>query len=530
MASSSYSLISDPLIMVRKARDETVEATLPQVLGFLSRGNIHSFEALRFHQKQAWFCFLVQLAAIAMARGACDQLPNDPGSWKELLLLLTDGDESPWSLVVEDLSEPAFMQSPVPEGSLEKAKYKSEVPTPDALDILVTSKNHDVKMRKILYPRPEHWIYALVTLQTLEGYLGKGNYGIVRMNGGFASRPLIEISPGLGWSTRFGKDVHILIKARRSLAEDYGYRLDGTALLWLQPWNGEKGTSLSLGECDPLFIEVCRRVRFKRDGEHLHCMSANTNAARIGTLKEFHGITGDPWTPIHKKDEKALTVAGGGFSYNLLNDILLSGEYLKPSCMSLEGFFHQDNFLIATVLVRGQGQTEGYHHRIIPVPRKATSFLERPDQREKLAKRGEHWVQTADRLQKSVLRPSLYVLLSGSSRSLSTNQKKKLSASAARWLKGFDKSVDDVFFEELWQSVEMNQQESDIRWQTCLREFAEEQFLDAKRSSPKASMAEYRVTSAAEALFNASLRRELTALFPNTHDKEVKNASCDRAE
>jgi CRISPR system Cascade subunit CasA len=56
------------------------------------------------------------------------------------LLKLADGSEAAWHLVVDDVSQPAFMQPPVPEGSLEEAKYSSDIQTPDELDMLVTSK------------------------------------------------------------------------------------------------------------------------------------------------------------------------------------------------------------------------------------------------------------------------------------------------------------------------------------------------------------------------------------------------------
>jgi CRISPR system Cascade subunit CasA len=49
---------------------------------------------------------------------------------------------------------------------------------------------------------PEHWFYALLTLQTMQGFLGAGNYGISRMNGGFASRPSVGLAPSDRWGMR----------------------------------------------------------------------------------------------------------------------------------------------------------------------------------------------------------------------------------------------------------------------------------------------------------------------------------------
>ena len=53
-------------------------------------------------------------------------------------------DDEPWQLVVDDITKPAFMQPPASSAEREK-DYKSSVATPDELDMLVTSKNHDLK-------------------------------------------------------------------------------------------------------------------------------------------------------------------------------------------------------------------------------------------------------------------------------------------------------------------------------------------------------------------------------------------------
>ena len=93
--------------------------------------------------------FLTQLAAIALHRaGRSDpRLPEE--EWRRLLLALTEGQHEPWSLVVDDLSMPAFFQPPVPENSL--ADWTAH-DSPDDIDVLVTSKKHDVKAELI---RPE---------------------------------------------------------------------------------------------------------------------------------------------------------------------------------------------------------------------------------------------------------------------------------------------------------------------------------------------------------------------------------------
>ena len=53
-------------------------------------------------------------------------------------------DDEPWQLVVDDITKPAFMQPPASSKAKEQ-EYKAAVATPDELDMLVTSKNHDLK-------------------------------------------------------------------------------------------------------------------------------------------------------------------------------------------------------------------------------------------------------------------------------------------------------------------------------------------------------------------------------------------------
>lgn len=509
-----YSLLTDPLLRVRNADGERCGATLPGILSGLVGGEIVSFEALQPHQRQAWHSFLVQLAAIALARTDTGELPEDAGRWAEMLLELTGGEEAPWCLVVPDVSRPAFMQSPVPEGSLEEAGYKSDVGTPDDIDMLVTSKNHDVKMRRVTHPRPEHWIYSLVTLQTQEGFLGRGNYGIVRMNGGFGNRPMVGMVPGLEWSVRFARDVGILVSARGHLVENYGYASEGPALLWLIPWDGAKSSGIPLEECDPLFIEICRRLRFDATGEGLRCCRANTKAARVAAPDDLDGVTGDPWTPVNKSESKALTVAAGGFSYRLLKDILLSGEYVASPAMDKDGLEEDGGFLVATTLVRGQGKTEGFHHRVVPVPAKAARIFGEPSRREKLALRAQQRVEVAATVQRNVLYPALRALLSAGS------DEQVDSARLRRWTDAFDAAIDDVFFDDLWDAIDRPPQQARRRWEERLHRFARQQLENAIGACPLPSIRRYRAISTAESIFHGAARNQLTELFEDTEQEE----------
>lgn len=99
--------------------------------------------------------------------------------------------------------------------------WKNVVCAADALDMLVTSKNHDLKGARLRRAEPDDWLFALVSLQTQEGFLGAGNYGISRMNGGFASRPGVGVAPVGSWGVRWAADTRVLLSQRDVIAEQH---------------------------------------------------------------------------------------------------------------------------------------------------------------------------------------------------------------------------------------------------------------------------------------------------------------------
>ncbi len=513
-----YSLLTDPLISVRRPGGARLQIDLPAVLAGLAKDEIVSFEALQPHQRQAWFCFLVQLAAIALDRSGREEPCRNAEQWRELLMGLTDGDEAAWCLVVEDVSRPAFMQSPVPEGSLDEAGYKADVATPDELDMLVLSKDHDVKKHRTARPATEHWLYALLTLQTLEGYSGSRNYGIIRMNGGYGSRPLLGLAPALGWGTRFRRDVPAVLSARERLVRERNYDPQGPALLWRLPWDGAKSSRIPLAQCHPLFIEVCRRIRFRRRHAGLECWRATTEAARIAAPEDINGATGDPWTPVDKAENKALSVGSSGFGYDLLRRILLTGDFEWPAAMERTPAEEGGAYLLARALARGQGKTEGLHRRVVPVPEKALGRISDTSRREELAERAEERVDTAAKVQRNVLYPALAALLTAG------HEAKVDSAQVRRWTDAFDAAVDEAFFPELWASLGVPREEARRRWQEKLKKFAEQQLQDAIQSAPVPSIHRYRAVSAAQAIFYGRARQHLTALHPSTEEAEHEPA------
>ncbi len=502
---TKYDLLTEPLISVRSQTRE-VKLSLPGVLEILGRDQDVTFPALRRYQSHAWHAFLVQLAVMALYRGS-EGNPSQPAHrWRDLLLQLSDGNGNAWCLVVEDLSEPAFMQPPVPEGTT--ANWRS-IPSPGALDVLVTAKNHDVKAQLVPNAAAEHWALALISLQTMQGFLGAGKWGVARMNGGFGSRPCVTFARSPGPADRFQRDTGILLRRRDELvSEAWPYESSGgKVLLWTEAWDGE--SSYALSDCDPYFIEVCRRVRLQQRSAGLSAVGVGTKRPRV-EAKEFNGVTGDPWTPVLCDGEgvKALTVSSSGFNYSLVRDLLFSGEYTHGMTWRQVNETG-DMYFLASVVTRGQGKTEGYHERRFLVPALVCSMMGSPDGRDRLARDSGRQVSIAEVVRKEVLRMALLTAVQGAPE----GKLKQEDQRPCKWLSSFDKEVDSIFFERLFCQLDMDDDEAADAWALNLIDIARQQLNDAINSVAQASIRSYRIQSTAYGVFFGCAKKHFPDLF-----------------
>lgn len=508
-------LLSMALLTVQERTGKSA-LSLPDVLAALAAGQQFEFAALRPHQQHPWHAFLVQLAALAAHRQGWDELPVEAGLWRAALLALSaegggDGDpEDAWRLVVGDPLRPAFLQSPVPPAEVGLAAYRNAADTPDALDVVVTTRNHDVKQQRMGQARPEHWIYALVSLQTMAGFFGRGNYGIARMNGGFASRPGLGYAPSLSWAQRFQRDVRVWREAREGLVEHFGYPAqDGPGLLWLLPWNGKE--SIPFDTCDPFFIEIARRVRLVQRGDRIAALLGNTDAARL-EAKASAGNTGDIWTPV-SHEGKALTVGPHGLRYDKLSELLFGAEIASRPALVVRQDDGREPILVAQVLARGQGKTDGYHERLLPIPEKVKNRMADPSRRQSLGELAAQRVQQAKDAEQRVLHPALCALLQGGEEELKMNDRR-----TQPWISRLDAAIDREFFTALFadSDEESDAAAASARWQRRLRDLAHEQLLDAARSAPTPVARRPRALAVAERTFRRNTRSRLPLAFADS--------------
>jgi len=380
-----------------------------------------------------------------------------PVSLPEALRALTPGhdDDAPWCLVVPDPAKPAFLQPPTPKTGLDR--HKTRVETPDGIDLPVTAKNHDIKAGRRAAASPAEWLYALTAVQTFGGFSGRGNQGVARMNGGFGSRAVATRMPAdsVTWGARFRRDLKVLLR-QRAASDRPGWAdpRAGRALLWLEPWDDE--TTLPVRDLDPHLVEIARHLRLTAHNGGLAALFRPSETPRLAA-KAYKGLLDDPWMPVApgKDGGQAMTVGPAGWTATRVAQILLNEDgYARPPAQcALPGESPKSGSVFAfSVLVRGQGTTDGFHERRVGLPREVVELLDGETGigqaiYKSLAK---PMLEKAADARRRVLRPALLMLLQG------PPTEGDLSFDDPRtdpWLQRFDREADRTFFDVLAREV-----------------------------------------------------------------------------
>lgn len=523
----AFSLLSDQLIRF-ETRDSVERASLPQVFEALMRDRVLCFPALRAHQVPAWHMFLAQLGALACYRAGFTEPPKDAATWERILGALTRAEfpgEEPWSLVVDDWSRPAFLQPPVPDGM--KLKEDKPAVTPDALDMLITSRNHDLKQAVAANAEPDDWIFALVSLQAMEGFGGNSNYGIARMNGGSSSRVLMGLVPlvngeadvALQHGPWLKRDITQLLLRREKLLNEtpIPYRRSaGLALTWTAPW--PDGEQLALDQLDIWFIEVCRRVRLRAIPGQIFALTGNSSAQRIDD-QDLKGVLGDPWAPTHQTENKTLTISEAGrFDYTRVVELLLSGDWRLPAMAELEDAETDEAvnwLLILAAIARGNSKTGGFQSRALPLKGRVARRL--GPHRQELHRVATGQIAEIKKVD-VILRNSLVLAVAGG---LQEKVKEDSYAYTTPFRDRLDAIADRLFFPSLWARFEAEQtgtpDDVERERQAFLTELisaARTLFEEGLADMPCPSIHRPRAEARARSKFEGLLRHESTG-FPN---------------
>ncbi|MCP5134083.1 MAG: type I-E CRISPR-associated protein Cse1/CasA [Gammaproteobacteria bacterium] len=510
-------LLTEPVFRVQ-ATAGAMAMSLPGLLAALGADAVGSLPGLQRHQEDAFHIFLCYLAGAVLARAGVQNPVQPEAFWRAGLRQLAGRDDDcAWALVVEEVTQPAFMQAPL-VNKADWAAFKPKADTPDALDVLPTAKNHDLKATRVINAAAEAWIYALVSLQTMSGFFGQGNYGIARMNGGFGSRPCVGLWKNERPGGRFQREVHRLLDVRLELLNPpYPYLTDGRVLLWVLPW--DRASSLDLKTLDPFFIEIARSVRLVSSAGQMRAWSASTSAARLGA-KALNGLVGDPWIPINLKTNGALTVSDTGFTPELVHNLLFEQGFVAAAMQqpiaaetSVMGFY-------TAVLIRGQGKTDGFHSVVLPIPAKARSALfRRGAERQRLADLSKRGLNDAADMQRKVLKPALYAWLEAGEVSAWVEQAGHLFT--ARW--------QPAFFDWLWGTVDTTGDDvARLPWLQTLEGNARDTLADAIARFPARTGRYYRSRVRANGVFSGCLFKIFPELkeITDARRRTVTDATC----
>ncbi|WP_126665514.1 hypothetical protein [Croceibacterium ferulae] len=482
--------MDDEYIRWRDKSAKTHRSTLCGVLAALAGGALDSFLGLRAHQREPWHAFCVQIAALALSKAGLREMPYKEGHWRALLLKLTPEwpDGEAWSLVVDDWTRPALLQPPLANsGNL--PDYRNTVTTPDRLDVLLTSKNHDLKRYRMHNSCLEDWLFALVTLQTTEGFQGAGNYGISRMNGGFGTRMTFGWRATESTSAAFRMDVQRLLSN-----DDFSSSWTGVSLLWLEPWDGRH--SLAFDQLDPLYVEVCRRVRLKKVLRSIVALTATSSAPRVASAA-LNGRTNDPWVPIKQDMSACVTPSSAGFGYRQITRLLDPARTKLPVLARSVALVPEEKVaLLAAALVRGQGKTEGLHRRTIALPAWVASAMVGKNPVEKMGR-----VASARAVKlasvRTGLQRALLSLFQGGPEQIQLQDEAGLQK-AERWLIRFDEAIDLIFFDpSFWEHVIRDQDESDETWRRRASECAFRILEEAMALAPRRALSRMRAAARA---------------------------------
>lgn len=502
-----FSLLTEPLIRYRRASDgSTVYAGLPQLFVALAADEVRDYPALRPHQRHPWHAFLVQLAAIALHKAERTAAFETADEWRYALLALTpdDPDGAAWCLVSPP-NRPALLQAAVVGGSI--AEWKSEAFAADEIDMLVTSKNHDLKGSRARRSQPEDWLFSLLSLQTQEGFGGSKNYGISRMNSGTGSRPGVGVVGGGHTGARWRRDLTALLAQREKIIELHAFKeQDGLALVWLAQWDG--ASSLAFSALDPFYVDICRQIRLKVVGNRIKSIGTGSGAARIAA-KDLKGLTGDAWTPINVEEGKSLTISSNGFDYKLVTELIFGGKYKSPIAQNLTQYLADERLvLVAQGIARGQGKTEGYHERRVPISPKVRSLLV-ANQREPLARLATQRIAIIGEVRKLLWVALAVLFASGKSGDSSDGNKTKASKFSAP----FEAAEDARFFDDLNEEIEaIDPTAQRLQWMLGLVDRAEAILKIAFDAGPRNGVQKYRAQSAALSRFHGGLRSDKSPL------------------
>ncbi|MCP4656655.1 MAG: type I-E CRISPR-associated protein Cse1/CasA, partial [bacterium] len=199
----------------------------------------------------------------------------------------------------------------------------------------------------------------------------------------------------------------------------------------------------------------------------------------------------------------------------LLTSVLFSGDYKPGPALKTRFDDGPEPVILAQVLVRGQGKTDGFHQCLLRVPERIKKTFMTPVSRDALGKLAEHRVKRAAEAEREVLHPALCVLLQGDPDKLNLRDDR-----TRRWIDRLDKNVDGLFFDDLWADAGRDSDEANHRWDRRLFELARRELDDAIESASVPLAVQDRAVARAGFMFHALVCKKLPGALEEKPQEE----------
>src|SRR5690606_9895222 len=242
------------------------------------------------------------------------------------------------------------------------------------------------------------------------------------------------------------------------------------------------------------------------------------------------GVVGDAWLPVdlgsgdtaRSSEARALTVSAKGLTPDLLRRLIF-GDGLRRTALQ-EPMRHWEGrvWLYASVLVRGQGTTDGFHSRLIPIPGAIRRRLfGGQSSRDPLAALSKDAIDYAGRMQRSVLRPAIFTFLAGGSDTVQFDRE-----AAQGWWSRFAGRFEALwsrdYFPWLWGVPEAFDPEVVLtEWAEMLLHHARSVLGEAEEALPQRQGRRYRARVRAHRVFWGALYRQFPHLRKEESDERI---------
>ncbi|GAB4178919.1 MAG: hypothetical protein Kow0020_14980 [Wenzhouxiangellaceae bacterium] len=536
-------VLTDPLLRV-ETPEGPERMTLPGLMAALGKDRVEALTGIQRHQEDAFHVFLCQLGAIILARNGDDDPVQDEDYWREgLRMLAGEAGDDAWTLVVDDPSRPAFLQPPC-----EGIKFSISSTSPDVFDTTEVSKNHDVKMARGVRPENDLWIYALISSNANSSYSKGGKHGFyfatIKAQKNRIGRVYVRPSVTGRMGRQFRFDIACLLKYRPIVLEkEYGYSNDGIALTWTS--NPQKARQLQLNELDPFFIETSRQYRLFSSNNAITGRGAPSVKPLIFRHKALNGNVGDPYSPVNLSDSSVISVSNRGWRAELLHSIVFEKGIWTPLLLISQSMAEESLVIHCGSIARSKNGSEGYHSKILPIPKPIVGLFLRPKAELKpIADMSRAAIAEVARKIERILTTSLLAYLHVSE-DFRDQKTKKLDWADKKWRKKalkkhgpwlnrnagpmarFTQLWSDAYFPWLWNAIEsgeLDHEEGRMRalddWTLYLRDSALDMLHESVKELPHRTGRQWLPVIEALRVFNQAFYS--TYNFP--HLKEEPNA------